>query len=102
MQGLESLPKLRVLDVSSNQVKDVTGLETLSHITDLWLNDNAITSLADLEVAAGGPLGGTLKCLYLAGNPAAESAGGHADYRDVLTHMFPQLEQLDDELVSKS
>ncbi len=99
VQGLESLPNLRVLDVSSNQVSDLTGLEALTQLTDLWLNDNAITSLGDLAAAAGGPMGGSLTCLYLAGNPAAETAGGHAAYRAAVVRMFPKLQQLDDELV---
>lgn len=58
LQALESLPNLRVLDVSTNRVTDITGVETLSRLTDLWLNDNGIQSLADLEPIAGGPSGG--------------------------------------------
>ncbi len=94
-----SLPNLRVLDVSSNQVADITGIEALSHLTDLWLNDNAIQSLADLAAAAGGLTGGTLTTLYLAGNPAVDKAGGHAAYRAAILKMFPNLQQLDDEVL---
>lgn len=99
MQGLESLPNLRVLDVSSNQVADITGVEALSQLTDLWLNDNAISALDDLAAAAGGLTRETLTTLYLAGNPAAENAGGHAAYRAAILKLFPKLQQLDDEVL---
>ncbi|BDA47133.1 Protein phosphatase 1 regulatory subunit 7 [Coccomyxa sp. Obi] len=99
LENLESLPILRVLDVSSNRVADITGVEALTQLTDLWLNDNAIGSLADLAAAAGGPPGGTMTTLYLAGNPAVDEAGGHAAYRAAVLKLFPKLEQLDDEVL---
>ncbi len=99
MQDLECLPNLRVLDVSSNRVADITGVETLSQLTDLWLNDNAIDSLAELAAAAGGPTKEVLTILYLAGNPAVDKAGGHAAYRAAILKLFPKLQQLDDEVL---
>ena len=63
----------------------------LEQLTDLWLNDNQIESLDEVEAAlqAQRP---TLTCIYLSGNPCAATPS----YRLRMQHLFPQLEQLDD------
>ncbi len=40
-QGLSSLAQLKILDVSSNLITKVQGLEGLTQLEDLWLNDNS-------------------------------------------------------------
>ncbi len=94
MQGLERLPRLRTLDVSSNAVEDVAGLEQLHELQDLWLNDNQIATLQLLEPAAHSPMGSCLTCLYISGNPCMS-----ADGRTAVLAMFPQLQQIDDDMV---
>lgn len=96
MQGLEALPHLQVLDVSKNMVSGVPGVEKLHSLTDLWLNNNRIASLDELSDASQTPTGSSLTCLYMHGNPASE---GNAEYKSIVSRMFPNLQQLDDDLV---
>ena len=93
-QGLECLPRLRTLDVSSNAVEDVAGLEQLHELQDLWLNDNRIATLQQLEPAARRPMGTGQTCLYISTNPCMSAHG-----RSAVLAMFPVLQQIDDELV---
>ena len=93
LQGLASLSQLKILDVSNNKVSEVEGLEHVHHLQDLWLNDNRIASLAQLDVT--GPMRHSLTCLYISGNPCvAERTSTGA-----LMQMFPCLQQLDDNAV---
>ena len=90
LQGLASLSHLKILDVSNNKVSEVEGLEHVHHLQDLWLNDNRIRSLAQLDVTS--PMRQSLMCLYISGNPCvAERTSTGA-----LLQMFPCLQQLDD------
>jgi protein phosphatase 1 regulatory subunit 7 len=90
-QAFESLSRLRVLDVANNRIESLPPLAPLPRLTDLWLNDNRIGSLeAALHSLAA--VRGSLTCLYLAGNPAADVPG----YRAVVRGQLPALEQLDD------
>lgn len=98
MQGLERVANLRVLDVSNNRVSEVHGLEGLQSPRDLWLNDNEIATLDDIEAAArAGALSSTLTCLYITGNPATSQ--NNDDIRSRILAAFPKLEQLDDSVV---
>jgi Leucine-rich repeat (LRR) protein len=85
-----------VLDVSNNRVSELQGVEKLHLLTDLWLNDNLIASLDRLLSASQSPTGASLTCLYLHGNPASQDS---AAYRGTVLHMFPNLQQLDDDIV---
>lgn len=96
MQGLERLTRLRVLDVAANALAEVgSGLSTLAHLSDLWLNDNRITGLGALVTALAAPAR-SLTCVYLAGNPVADPPGA---YRAALLRALPSLEQLDSDMV---
>ena len=98
MQGLEKVVNLQVLDVSNNRVSEVHGLEDLQSLRDLWLNDNQITTLDDIEAAArAGSLSSTLTCLYITGNPATSQ--NNNDVRSRILTAFPKLEQLDDSVL---
>lgn len=74
-QGLATLTKLRVLDVSNNRVSKIEGLETLSCLEDLWLNDNQIKEIGEQMQEALKPVAGTLTTIYLENNPAVSGAG---------------------------
>ena len=98
MQGLERVVNLRVLDVSNNRVSEVHGLEDLQFLRDLWLNNNQIATLGDIEAAArAGNLSSTLTCLYITGNPATSQ--NNDDVRSRILAAFPKLEQLDDSVL---
>jgi protein phosphatase 1 regulatory subunit 7 len=90
-QGLQSLVNLKILDVANNRLESLEGLATLTKLTDLWANDNAVASLDGVEAALA-PQRATLTCVYLRGNPAA----AEPHYKLRLCHLLPKLEQLDD------
>lgn len=62
-----------------------------AQLTDLWLNDNAIESLDEVEAALASQRA-TLSCVYLKGNPCA----GAPSYALRMRHLLPKLTQLDD------
>ena len=93
VQGLASLSRLKILDVSNNKVSEVEGLEHLHHLQDLWLNDNRVASLAQLDVNS--PMRQTLTCLYISGNPCVAQSNSTG----ALMQMFPSLQQLDDKVL---
>ena len=63
MKGLEKLSQLEVLYLGDNQLTNVKGLEKLSHLTSLNLINNKLTDVKGLENLT------QLKTLYLRGNP---------------------------------
>ena len=66
---------------------------------DLWLNDNQIATLEDIEaIARAAALSNTITCLYINSNPA--TCQNNADVRSRILAAFPSLEQLDDSMVS--
>ena len=64
-------------------------------LSDLWLNDNQIESLDEVEAALQ-PQRPTLSCIYLKGNPCASAPS----YALRLRHLLPHLAQLDDNPVA--
>lgn len=50
-QGLETLTNLKILDVSSNRLTKIQGLDTLTQLEDLWLNDNGAPPCVCLQRA---------------------------------------------------
>ena len=97
LQGLASLARLEVLDVSNNQIRRVQGINSLTGLKDLWLNDNLIESLDGVAEALAGQQA-SLACIYLSGNPAVQATPG--DYKAHLKSLLPNLEQLDADVVS--
>ena len=68
LQGLESLTRLRVLDVSNNKIPRIECLDTLINLEDLWLNDNLLDSWEGIYESLEGPRQ-TLSTIYLENNP---------------------------------
>lgn len=66
------------------------NLEALSLLEDLWLNDNQIEDLAQVEQALQ-PVKASLAVIYLENNPAAKDA----QYKERMRALLPKLEQLD-------
>ena len=83
------MPNLRVLDISSNKVEGLDNLEGCPHMTDLWMNDNRLQSLDEVDKLR--VPGGSLEVVYLHGNPLAKDP----KYKLTLLSLCPKLEQLD-------
>ena len=98
LQGLESVVNLKILDVSNNRVSEVNGLGSMQCLRDLWLNDNQIATLDEIEAPARiAALGSSLTCLYINGNPATSKDAENVKSR--MLAAFSKLEQLDDAMV---
>lgn len=79
---------LEIVDLSTNGVQSLAGVEALSTLQEMWLTSSAFTSYDDLRYLAALP---KLNCLYLEHSPIAKDF----EYRMVVTKMLPTLEQLD-------
>lgn len=90
------LTQLEVLDLSNNCITKIEGLHNLRRLKDLWLNDNHLESLETLQQDLEGP-SQSLTCIYLAQNPIVSS--DEEQFRQRLTQMLPNLEQIDADLV---
>lgn len=67
------MPNLCVLDVSSNRIRELRGLESSKSLLELWCNDNNIAdSYAELERNLGA-FRATLTTLYLGNNPTVRA-----------------------------
>ncbi|KAG8043185.1 hypothetical protein GUJ93_ZPchr0597g2914 [Zizania palustris] len=95
MEGLSTLQNLRVLDVSSNKLTAIEDIETLTRLEDLWLNDNQIPSLDGMESALSSSRE-KLTTIYLERNPCAKTP----NYLSTLKRIFPNLEQLDSDMLA--
>lgn len=42
MEGLSTLTRLNIVDLSNNRITKIEGLEGLTLLEDLWLNDNQV------------------------------------------------------------
>ena len=62
----ESYRTMTYLDLSSNQIEDLTALAHLSNLTELNLSDNAISNITPLRSLEN------LKTLYIGGNPISD------------------------------
>lgn len=76
--------------MSNNRISKVEHLQGLSHLQDLWLNDNQIPSLEGIEDALSDQRD-SLTTIYLENNPAAAAT----DYKQRMLVLFPHLIQLD-------
>ncbi len=49
INGLEKIKKIRLLDLSQNQITKIEGLEHLKNLEVLWLSNNNISEIENLE-----------------------------------------------------
>lgn len=66
INGLEKIKKIKLLDLSQNQIAKIKGLEHLKNLEVLWLSNNNISEIDDLENFKN------LKFLNLDGNNITE------------------------------
>ena len=95
LQEIPLLLELQILDVSNNQLKSMAGLSSLQHLQDLWLNDNQILELEDVNAELDG-CRSTLTCVYLSCNPATRN---NPLYKQCMLRWLPKLQQLDADYV---
>ena len=69
IKGLETLTSLEVLWLQNNQITEIKGLETLTNLEELWLHNNQISEIKGLETLTN------LKELYLENNQISEIKG---------------------------
>jgi hypothetical protein len=69
----------------------VEGLEALSRLVDLWLNDNPVSDLDHIDKAVGS-CRESLRVVYLENTPAAKSTTA---YVHIMKQMLARLEYLD-------
>jgi len=97
LQNLHGMPHgspLGTIDLSTNQISSLDGIQTIPHVTELWMTASKLTSFEELEALKA--LQG-LECLYLEHSPIAADY----EYRIRVTEMLPSLRQLDATAVSR-
>ena len=87
-------PLLSTLDLSSNKVTSLEGLEGLRRLSELWMTANSLASYTSIEILTTLP---ELSCLYL----EQSTLSAQPDYRDKVLSMLPNLTQLDALTVSR-
>lgn len=96
-QEFGQLRDLVEVDLAKNAISSVTPLAELTKLEELWMNDNQIEDLAEvqnLQVFAG-----SLQTVYLERNPmhGLGDAEKEARYKDAILAAVPNLRQLDAE-----
>jgi len=94
IEGIANCVDLRILDLTNNQVRCVEGIETLTRLEDLWLNENLVERLD--EEAFGG-IAKTVETVYIENNPCTAT---DPQYKIKLRRWLPRLRQLDTDILS--
>ncbi len=92
--ALPSPSVLSTIDLSNNGVCDVSGLEFIPTLEEVWLSSSKLPSFESLKPLMKLP---ALTCLYLEHSPIAKDY----EYRKTLTRSIPTLTQLDATLVNR-
>lgn len=84
--------KLRVLDVSNNQIEHLTNLAGIApELEELWASSNKLTSFDEIEKELGDKK--KLETVYLEGNPMQYASGPM--YRNKVKLALPNIRQID-------
>ncbi|CEM02466.1 unnamed protein product [Vitrella brassicaformis CCMP3155] len=89
-QDICRLVELETLDLASNKIGDLAPLAGLMKVEDLWMNDNAVEDIKQVEHLKAIT---SLKTLYLERCPLQYKLG--PGYRMAVTSTLPGLNQLD-------
>ena len=49
MQAVQHLTNLRLLELGSNKIRQINGLEPLQNLQELWLGQNRVTQISGLD-----------------------------------------------------
>lgn len=90
---LSDLPNIEILSLAVNKIESLAPLKSLHKIKEIYLRNNLISDMAELDYLAGLP---NLKVLTLNENPISLQS----NYREEVLSRLPQLTKLDDVLVS--
>jgi len=93
--GLGHLLQLQTLDLAGNQLTTLAGvgLENLTKLTELWLNDNKLQDWEGVEPVLRA-LANSLETVYLEHNPV-QKLQGPQEYVQRVRSAVPKLQQLD-------
>ena len=85
------MPNLETLDIAINEINTIENLEEMGTLEELWLNNNKIESLDNINTLSHLP---NLKTIYLDGNPIAKQT---PNFKDLLRTKVPTLKEIDGE-----
>lgn len=88
VENLQTLKKLKTLDISFNYISRLENLEELPILEELWVTHNKIHDFADFEHIRDLK---ALKCIYFELCPVAKNPG----YRQQVMDWAPQINQID-------
>lgn len=92
ISGLEENKKLRVLDVSNNEIAHLSGLkDTTPELEELWASNNKLESFEEVEKELGGKE--KLETVYFEGNPLQRKQP--VLYRGKVRMALPRVRQID-------
>jgi protein phosphatase 1 regulatory subunit 7 len=91
ISGLENNHKLRVLDISNNQIGHLTNLSHLPHLEELWASSNQLSSFDEVEKELKDKE--ELNTVYFEGNPL--QLNNSTLYRNKVRLALPQVKQID-------
>ncbi|CAJ1351509.1 unnamed protein product [Effrenium voratum] len=93
------LTELVEVDLVKNAITQIKPMPELKKLEELWLNDNKIEDLAEIQNLASFP---ALKTVYLERNPMQDLGNKEAEqrYRDAILAAAPKIEQIDAERVN--
>jgi protein phosphatase 1 regulatory subunit 7 len=90
-EGLPVEAPISTVDLSSNKVKSVAGIEQHPSLEEVWMTGSALERFEDLDPLKALP---NLTCLYLEHSPIAK-AHSAAEYKRRVLEICPKLTQLD-------
>jgi len=88
LNGFPHFPYINVIDLSTNGVESVEGIEKNDSLEEFWLSSSALSTYAAITPLTKLP---KLTCLYLEHSPVAKDF----EYRKTVTRLIPSLQQLD-------
>lgn len=92
ISGLEGNTKLRVLDVSNNEIAKLSGLkDVVPELEELWASNNKLESFDEVEKELGGKE--KLETVYFEGNPLQRKQA--VMYRQKVRLALPRIKQID-------
>eukprot|EP00162_Nutomonas_longa_P007475 comp17803_c0_seq1/m.30726 comp17803_c0_seq1/g.30726 ORF comp17803_c0_seq1/g.30726 comp17803_c0_seq1/m.30726 type:complete len:244 (+) comp17803_c0_seq1:22-753(+) len=92
LTGLEGLTDLKKLDLSGNRIREVNDLADLFSLEVLDLSNNSIATIKDLSALAQFK---SLKTLHVAKNPICENSS----YKEKIKDLIPSLTNIDGDRV---